>query len=365
MSKTFAPHFRRPVPPEGFIPSDPDYAAFLAKKIARRPDLIGDSEAFAAISSFQPTTKGGIQTVVGYTQAPYIGDNLLPVFYGAVAEEASYPVLKDEKFVSDNTVIAIGARPKRVDVTVDWRKVTLRVHSLETPTDRRELDASVTLPISLDVHKLDVIKTQIQNERETEQATLLRATGSYTSGFHAAAPTYLWDLDTGVPITDIYKKKATIRKGKARRFPDTLWMGEDVANALSFNKQITEIIKYTGTKVDLGTGVPMDSIASLLRLNVFVGGAGSKSIGGTVADIWSVAAGLLITAPGELIAPRFGLTVASEGYPFVDAYEDKEVGPKGGLVQKYSDAFYAVLTCASGDTTSQFGYLWEAASNAL
>ena len=365
MSKTFAPHFARPSRESGFVQADPDYVAFLTKKMSRRPDLIGDSEAFAAITSFQPTTKGSIPNVVGYEQAPYIGDQLLVPFYGAVAEEASYPILKDEKFISDSTVIALGAKPRRVDVSVDWRKVTLKVHSLETPTDRRELDAAVTLPISLDTHKLDVIKTQIQNERENEQAALVKATGSYTGGFSAAAPTYLWDLDTGVPITDIYKVKGKIRKGKARRFPDTLWMGEDAANVLSFNKQITDVIKYSGTKVDIGMGVPLESIAALMRMNLVVGGAGSKTVSGSVADIWGTTCGMCIVAPGELIAPRLGLTVVSEGYPFVDSYEDKQVGPKGGLVQKYSDAFKAVLTCASGDSTSQFGWVWTSVCTAL
>jgi hypothetical protein len=380
---TFKGYFKKS--PTAITAVDPELAQFMAKKLAgwgQLNDYVKSPEAreaivnFASLPAMQPTSAYQLGTGVGFVQAPVIGDLLLPPWVGGANEQASYAVFGGEKFVSDNSLIALAAKPRRVDVTLNWTNVKLDVFTLEVATDRRELDAAGLLPISLDSYKLDVLKQQLVNEREKAQAAFILNANNYAStnkatlagsGTDGTAP---WSDPNGYPIDNVYKAKAKMRKSKTRRLPDTFWMGDDVFQALSFNAQIKELVKYSGTKFDIGTGVPASAIAALFNLRIVIGGAGTTPFaGGTPTDVWSNYAGLLVVAPGEVITPRFGITVTSAGYPLTGAYEDKTVGPKGGTVQKYADAWSLELTTpfTNGvkDTTSTAGYLWTGASAVL
>lgn len=361
------------------VQGDPELAKFMAQKLSKWGQLIdfvkspeareeiAEIARFASISELQPAAAYQLGTGVGYVQAAYIGDDVLPTWVGGANEQASYPVLGGEKFVSDDSKIALAAKPRRIDVKLDWRNVKVEVFSLEVATDRRELDAAAMLPVSLDSYKLDVLRTQLHNEREVAQATFVRNANLYTSGYKdTLSGGTQWSHATGTPIDNVYVAKAKGRKSKMRCIYDTFWMGDDVFQALSFNTQITNLVKYMGTKMDIGTGVPASAIASLFNMRILIGGAGTSGFaGGAVSDVWANDAGLLATAPGQVLAARFGLTVGLAGYPSADSYEEPGIGPKRGTVQKLSDAWSLELTTPQGDTTSTAGYLWTAASAVL
>lgn len=380
---TFKGYFKKS--PYTTTPVDPELATHMAKKLAgwgQLNDYVKSPEArdaivnFAALPAFQPTTAYQLGTGVGFVQAPMIGDMLLPTWIGGANEQASYPIFGGEKFVADKSKIALGAKPRRIDITLNWQNVLVEVFTLETTTDRRELSASGLLPISLDSYKLDVLKQQLINEREVAQAAFVTDASKYASGNKATLSgsatdgTAPWSDPNGLPVDNVYKAKAKMRKSKSRALPDTFWMGDDVFQSLSFNAQIKELVKYSGTKFDIGTGVPASAIASLFNLRLVIGGAGvTPFAGGAPVDVWGTFAGLMNCAPGQLLAPRFGLTVGLSGYPLTDSYEDPTIGPKRAMVQKYADAWSLELTTpfTNGvkDATSTAGYLWTGASAAL
>jgi hypothetical protein len=380
---TFKGYFKKS--PYTVTPVDPELATSMAKKLAnwgQLNDYVKSPEAreaivnFASLPAFQPTSAYQLGTGVGFVQAPMIGDLLLPTWIGGANEQASYPIFGGEKFVADKSKIALGAKPRRIDITLNWQNVTVDVFTLETSTDRREINAAGLLPISLDSYKLDVLKQQLINEREVAQAAFVTDATKYAANNKAtlagnvADGTAPWSASNGLPLDNVYKAKAKMRKSKSRAIPDTFWMGDDVFQSLSFNAQIKELVKYQGTKFDIGTGVPASAIAALFNMRLVIGGAGvTPFAGGAPVDVWGTFAGLMNCAPGQLLAPRFGLTVGLSGYPSTDAYEDKTIGPKGGTVQKYADAWSLELTApfTNGvkDSTTTAGFLWTNASDVL
>jgi hypothetical protein len=368
--------------PSAMVPVDPELVAWTQKKLAawgqlndyvKNPEARAAIESLAVIGSFQPSSRTTLPTAYGVAQAAYIGDELLPTFIGGADEKADYPVFGLEAFIHDDDIeLAIGASPDSIDIKVFWKTVNLRVKSLSTPTDRREIPASITLPVGLESYKLDVLITRVKNAREKDLAAFLLTTGKYTTGWQGN-PSVAWEGATALPIDDVFAKREKVRKGKARRRPDTFWMGSDVFVTLSKAAQIVDVVKYTGNKApgQFGTSVTAEALAALFGMRIVIGEAGTMAMNdASIADVWGQSAGLLIVEPGKLISPRFGLNVGGEKYPYTDTFEEKAIGPFGGTRTKYSDAWAPVLTtpcddAGTQDTTSTAGFLWPTACAAL
>lgn len=353
---TFDPYLR---PPVQLTEADPGMVKFFAERLAKNPEiakLIGP-EAFATITEYQPNSRTVLGTGIGYAQGGFIGSVLLPEYVGGADEKADYPVFGKELFYKENTTLNLGARPKRLDINLSFNTVKLNVHAAEVATDKREIPLSGSLPVGIEAFKSNVLRTQIKNEKESEQADLLRTTGNYAAGYsETLSGTSQWsDGANAKPIAAVFAKRQKVFKA-TRRMPDTFWMGPDVLTALATNDSV-RATAYAGGIAATAAPVSMEALAAIFRMSLVVGDAGiSTSPTGDPTDLWGNDAGILWVGRGEVIAPRFGITLTSEGYPSVQLYDDDTVGPKGASVEKYADGWNVIAL------VNKAGYLWKAAS---
>lgn len=354
-----------------YVPIDPEKVAFMRKRISERmpTGVVSDAvrETFAAPAQYRPATRSMFPGGLGYVQTAYIGSLVLPEWQaqpvgGRPKEQASYPVTGTEKFTINDREIGPGEKPDRVDIAVSFTALTLKVYGGSVMVEDRERDeaAGNLAGLDLDMYKLGVIETATNTLKEKHQATLVKTTGNYSSGtyYTTLSGSTQWSHASGVAIDNIAGAKRTVAKG-ALEDPDLLWLSPDAFTALRKNAQVLTAVQYGGDKVSPGTMVPPSTLVALFGLNIAIGGARNATTpGGAVSEIWGQDAGLVCTAPGQMLGVRFGVTATSTAYPYQATERQGLIGGRGGDESVYTDAWKVAVV------KNTAGYLWVNASTA-
>jgi hypothetical protein len=345
---------------------DPGLAKFMRERLMKRVPESEYLQRFGPVTDFQPASKTVLPMALGYTQAPHIVDLLFPPFVGGLDLKADYPNAGLEKFDQLNTLINFGSAAKRLDIKISWSTVRVDLHANETVVDDLEAQAASTLPFGFDKELATVQESQMNNEKEQAFETILgtAGTGSYTSGFYQTlATTYQWSDHTtsytGHPIDEVRQKMSKLRKAVgANTF--NFWCGPDVIAALITHPDVKSAIQYAGLggKTAPGGVASMDTLTGLFGCNIVVGGAGYLTAGAR-ADMWLQDAGLLAAPTGSIMSQQFMMNVITEVFPYFYTYRDERLGPKGSMVQKFSNCWKTVQLNKSA------GYLWKNATAAF
>ena len=339
------------------IPLDPEMVEFVKKQVraGRVPDALipAEIQQFASISDFQPSARTTLPMALGFVQAEFVGDEVLPVFVGGADEKAAWPEFAFEKFAAIASAAGLLGAPTRSSLNVTWHTVTLEKFPVQIDIDRRVRAASVTLPRGIDTIALENLKSQVGVTKELAQNALLTTNGNYYDNtFYPTISTPWSTAGTpaaygGLPITDITAGMQHVRVA-VRRWPDTLLLSPAAATAMRKNQQIIDTVRYTGTKGDPGTMLTNSQLAAvfagLFNIAIIVGEAGSSSLpsGSPVTDVWGTDAWLVCTGKGEIEAPRFGMTVASAGSPRVRSFPTEQLGADGSDSIVYTDSWSVV-----------------------
>lgn len=325
-------------------PVDEKFSAELMKVLAK--DF---PQTFGKIADYRPPTKVVLPTKQGVVQDVYLKDSILPEFVGGALESASYPILQKERFYADDSTIALNAKAKRSDVTIDWGTVTVKAHAREAASERRE-QAAASLGASMDIlaYKADVLMEQLAVEEEVAVATFCSTAGNFTTTKSVGAGEYWNDYSTpSDPVTMILDYKETLRttaRLTGAQMQDVLFvMGSAVFDKLRRHPKvvaISSVALFGAGKSNLDIPVDEAFLASLFGMNIAVGRAGySTTPGGTIADIWGKFAAIIHTGGGAPVSNRWAFNVTSEGYPSSLEYFDPSVGTKGADVVKVADAW--------------------------
>jgi len=339
------------------IPMDPDMVEFIKKRVRSGgiPEQLvpADIQQFAALSDFQPAARTTLPMALGYFQAEFIGDELLPVFVGGADEKAAWPEFAFEKFSAVAKAAGILGAPVRTSLNVTWHTVTLDKYPVQIDIDRRVRAASVTLPRGIDTIAMENVKAQVGVTREVAQAALLTTDSNYYDSTYYTTVSPKWSdagspaSYSGLPITDISNGMAHIRSG-VRAWPDLLALSPNAALAMRRNQQIIDTVRYTGTMERPGTMVSDATLAAifagLFNVTIVVGSAGYSSLpsGAGPSDVWGNDAFLICTGKGAIEAPRFGMTVTSAGSPRVRAFPNELLGADGSDSIVYTDSWQVV-----------------------
>lgn len=314
--------------------------AMVAGKI---PDnVFPEVQRFAALSNFQPAARTTLPMGLGYYQAPFIGEEILPSFVGGADERAAWPAYGFEKFDGSVRPAGIGGQPGESDLVITWSTVNLDVYPRTVNIDRRSRDASVTLPEGLDTTAAEQARVQVQTTKEKAIASFMMTTGNYKDSTHytTLSGTSQWSHASGTPLTGVPNAMAHIRKA-IRTWPDLFALSADAFIAIRRNPQVLTAVQYTGTLARPGQMVPIETIIALFGMSVVVGesGGGVLPDGSDVDDIWGQDAFVVATGKGKVIAPRFGALITAGGYPVVRMWPREDRGAKGSDAITFTEAW--------------------------
>jgi phage I-like protein len=297
-------------------------------------------QQFAAIGDFQPAARTTLPMGLGYPQADFVGDLMLPVFVGGADESAAWPEYGWEKFAAIGESVGILGAPVWSSLNVIWHRVTLEKFAVGTKIDRRLRAASVTLPEGIDTTALENLRGQVGTTKEVAQATFMTTNGNYFDSSYYPTISPKWDAAdspaayAGLPVNDITTGLAKVRTA-VRVAPDLLVLSYLGALAMRKNQQVIDTVRFTGTQERPGTMVSNSTLAALFagmfNLTIVVAEAGTASLpsGAPVSDAWGKDAFLVCTGQGKTIAPRFGMTVTAGGRPTVRTFPEEILGADG------------------------------------
>jgi phage I-like protein len=297
-------------------------------------------QQFASIGDFQPAARTTLPMGLGYPQADFVGDLMLPVFVGGSDESAAWPEYSFEKFAAIGEAVGILGAPVWSSLNVVWHRVTLEKFAVGTKIDRRLRAASVTLPEGIDTTALENLRGQVGTTKEVAQATFMTTNGNYFDSSYYPTMSPKWDAAdspaayAGLPVNDITAGLLKVRNA-VRVAPDLFVLSYAAALAMRKNQQVIDTVRFTGTQERPGTMVSNATLAALFagmfNLTIVVAEAGAASLpsGAPVSDAWGKDAFLVCTGAGKTIAPRFGMTVVAGGRPTVRAFPEEILGADG------------------------------------
>lgn len=319
-------------------------------------------ETFGKIADYRPPGKVVLPIKIGIVQDVLLKDALLPEFVGGPLEQAHYPILQKERFFAESSLIALNAKPKRTDITIDWGTVIVHAHAREAASERREqLAASFGANLDILAYKADVLDDQLGLEEEIDTMRFMTDPANYdqtgTSNVKSVGGGEFWnDFTTpSDPVSLIFDYKENLRT-KARLTGAQMqelifWMGNSVFSKLMRHPKliaIASVALFGAGRVNLDFPVDEAFIATLFNMSIGVGRAGyAAKVNGPIVDVWGNVAGIVYTGGAEVISPRFGFDVTSEGYPSAMDYFDPTPGTKGADVVKLADAWNPSLTNSS------------------
>jgi hypothetical protein len=299
-------------------------------------------------------TRSFIPGGIGYEQSEFIGSSLLPETSSSPdgTEQATYPTFGKEAFFVSDDLIAPGSKAKQTQGTLAWSSITLDVRGKMEYIVDRVARIAATLGQNERDNALARIKQQVMTGKEYRQALLLTSTGSYSSSsyYETLSGTGQWSHASSDPLKAWLTKAEVLRVVNGKR-PNTFWSGAKPMNVLSYNPALIALVNGGATRANPAFPISAALIASLLGMNVFVGEAVyTSTVGGSFADVWGDNAGLLYVGPAQLVAPKFGATLTSSGYPIINEGRDEQ--SKSDWVD-YWDAYKAVVQ------SNTAGYLWQ------
>lgn len=189
---------------------------------------------------------------------------------------------------------------KEIDVGVSQDRYNAEEYGLKASISRREKDNTDDI-LRVREHKMNAVQYQLLLARELRVANLLRKTTNGGQLNLGATPSTNWDNDAATIEADIKAGKEAVYDASGIE-PNVLVLPYKVANAVSLQADIREILKYTvnGQQI-LQEG---DAIlpAMLWGLKVIVPRgrkiASKQGQANSFSDIWGDSPRILYVAPG-------------------------------------------------------------------
>lgn len=234
-----------------------------------------------------------------------------------------------EAFRKLNTRRAPGSATKRVQYGYAADPVSLVQDSLEgiVPTEHQQ-EAEKVPGIDLAAGAVNMVLDVLDLNLEIDSANIARNAGNYAAGNKLVlAGADRWASDTSDPKADMDAAKEVIRR-KIGRYPNTLALGPNAANALKNHPKIKEQFKYT-SKDSIST----EMLAAYFDVKKVVVGA-SVYLPETAADadlandVWGDDAILAYVpeAGDNFQVPSYAYTYELIGYPMVEQpYHDRSI----------------------------------------
>jgi hypothetical protein len=302
---------------------------------------------FATIGGLTPGAATTLPASIGYGEPNYAAPDVLEEYVGGADMHANIFTFAQERFyikvdpiTGKPIATAPTADPNDTDFGVTPSTVTLEQFSDRIKVDRMLQSAAIHLPEGLMGIASEHIQEMVKVRREVAAAGFLRTYTNYAAAnYSSLSGTQPWDLDTGLPITDITNGMLLV-DGVVGQMPDTSVCSPKVFTGLRRNKQILESVKFTGTLSKPGTLVPIETLVALFGMKFLVSNARHTTIpGGTPAYTWGQDFAMVVTGSGKLKAPRFGYMVTAAGYPLTQTFPMQWQGPAGSDAIQVADAF--------------------------
>lgn len=316
---------------------------------------------FASIAQMQAPGKYALGGGFGveFVQGVPIGSELLPEIEGGADEKAYYLKFKTEKFEKLKKIPTALNQTDHQQRTfnMEMPEVTLDVYDHQQWADRRLQKIAATLPLGLLAHITQEAVDAERLRKESIQADAILASASYASGFdldYSGSGNDQFSDPNSNPYGVITSLMAKVRKALLGTRVDTAGCGEDVFTALCGHPKLVQWAGgYLGTKGDPAVPLPAEAIMAILGISKWVVGTmfGTDTPGGADAtEIWGQNLVVAATGRGRLRAPRFGATIVSTGYPWIEPLEEKTRGAKGSDGVQIADAYKVTIM----DTSAAF-----------
>ncbi|KVG08403.1 hypothetical protein [Burkholderia thailandensis] len=254
---------------------------------------------------------------IGYTNAEFIGQTLMPVVE-VEKEGGKIPKFGKESFRLYQTERALRAKSNRMNPEdIGSVDVNLDEHDLEYPIDYRE-DQESAFP--LEQAAVQTATDAIQLRREKMIADLSQNPSSYAAGNKKQlSATEKFTAANSDPVGVIEDGKEAIRTKIGRR-PNTMVIGASAYKTLKAHPQLIEKIKYSMKGI-----VTVDLLKEIFEVeNIAVGEAIYADDKDRFTDIWGanivlayvpLQRGAQQRTPYE---PSYGYTLRKKGNPVVD-----------------------------------------------
>jgi hypothetical protein len=255
----------------------------------------------------------------GYTQAGFIGDELLPLV-NMPTRAAKRIEFGREAFRRYKIIRAPGSEVARIQVGYEGKPVALIQRALGATTPLEHMDEAAEVPgIDLLTENVNTVLNVIQLDREISQAESARNAATYAATNKVAlAGGDKWADAASKPDEQVNDSKEVIRKRTGRR-PNVLALGATVASKLKVHPRV---INRFATKAQASPVITDDMLAQFFDVpRVIVGDAIYDDDGGNSIDVWGGDAILaFVPAKGQagMRVPAFGYTYRLNAHPFVE-----------------------------------------------
>ena len=254
----------------------------------------------------------------GYTQAGFIGDELMPIV-SMPTRAAKRIEFGREAFRRYKIVRAPGGGIARIQVGYEGKAVSLIQRALGATTPIEHVEEAAHVPgIELLTENVNTVLNVIQLDREISQAEAARNAAAYAnSNKLALAGGDKWSDPGSKPDEQVSDAKEVIRKRTGRR-PRTLAVAATVAAGLKKHPRVIGRFAY---KDNADIVISDAMLAQFFDVGeVLVGDAIYDDDAGESVDVWGGDAILaFVPAKGQagMRVPAFGYTYRLNGHPFV------------------------------------------------
>ena len=255
---------------------------------------------------------------IGYSNAAFVGDQLLP-FVMVDKEGGKIPRFGKDAFRVYNTERALRAKSNRINPQdIDGVDVSLDEHDLEYPIDYRE-DAESAFP--LQARGTNIVVEGIRLRHEANVAAMAQNAANYPVGNKITlSGTSQFTHASSDPEGVVSDAKSAVR-AKIVREPNTAVIGYQCWRALKRHPQLKAILSDTRSRL-----VQLADLREIFEIeNIVVGRAVKAADDGTTSDIWgdSVVLAYVPTVQGGAdqrspYEPSYGYTLRKRGQPVVD-----------------------------------------------
>lgn len=259
---------------------------------------------------------------IGYSNAAFVGDQLLP-FVTVDKEGGKIPRFGKDAFKVYATERALRAKSNRINPDdVDGIDISLEEHDLEFPIDYRE-DAESAFP--LQAHATNRVVEGIRLRHEAMVAGMTQNPANYPVGNKVAlSGSDVFSDPLSDPEGVVDDAKAAVRN-KIVKEPNTMVIGYSAWRVMKRHPALKAILSDTRSRL-----VQLADLREIFEIeNIVVGKGIYTTDAGVVTDLWGgnlVLAYVPTAAPSvagdapvrSAYEPSFGYTLRKKGNPVVD-----------------------------------------------
>lgn len=259
---------------------------------------------------------------LGYTNAGFVGDQLLP-FVMVDKEGGKIPRFGKEAFRVYNTERALRAKSNRINPSdIDGVDVNLDEHDLEYPIDYRE-DAEAAFP--LQAHATNMVVEGIRLRHESMVAGMTQNPDNYPTGSKIAlSGNDVFTDPASDPEGVVDDGKAAIR-AKVVKEPNTMVIGYGTMRAFKRHPKLRAVLSDNRSRL-----VQLADLREIFEIeNIVVGKGVYATDAGVTTDLWGNTMVLAYVPTGAKTAgtdaplrsvyePGFGYTLRKQNNPVVD-----------------------------------------------